>query len=173
LKFYRVEKRDQRTRIRGPLVIEESLRDFWQSSERDHRFLQKLILGRNEDPSRQWWYAVDRTTFMALLQRSFPTDESKQASGDRPAVLPFSVQQIHTVEGSQRSDVPKSPQAFVHDHFIDEKRKGRLPTIVECEHAWVTAGRRGHREDVREAARQELRDAGRQVSAGRPKNSPK
>jgi hypothetical protein len=171
LKFYRVEKRDQRIPIRGPLVVEESLREFWESSERDYRFLQKLILGRNEDPAQKWLYAVERATFIALLQVSFATGESEHATGDAPVVPPSSAQP--DAKGSHQSNALKSPQAFVRELFIAEQIKGRMPTIVECERAWTKAGGRGHRADVREAAREELGKAGNCVRAGRPRNSPK
>jgi hypothetical protein len=66
-KFYRVEKRDSYAPIRGPLVIDEALPEFWQSSDRGYRSLQKLILERNEDPSGRYWYALDRAALMAFL----------------------------------------------------------------------------------------------------------
>jgi hypothetical protein len=168
-KLYRVEKRDRYAAIRGPLVIDELLPELWQSSKRDYRFLQKLILERNEDPSRKWWYALDRVPFMALLDaESGPIGVRNTPETPEP-VAPSSILPIENANGE-----PKSPKDFVEGFYATEKRHGREPTTVAAfEEAWSTAGGRGHREEVRAAARQLFEEQGNPVQRGRPRNSPK
>jgi hypothetical protein len=154
-----------------PPVIRAASADFWRSSDHDDIQRQRQILDRRDDPTGKWTYALDAACLMALLQGSFPTDENEHTVRDAPVALPSSAQPID--ERPQRGNALKSPQAFVRDFFIAAGFKGRIPTIVECERAWATAGGRGHREDVRNAARQELEKTGNRVRAGRPRNSPK
>jgi hypothetical protein len=80
---------------------------------------------------------------------------------------------IDNVNGSPQSDGLKSPQAFARNFIAAERREKREPTINTVEKAWTDAGGRGHREEVRDAARKELEKDGKSVRVGRPRKSPK